>query len=165
MWPKTGCPSPTFFLHFLVIFHFVILLLSVHLQFSSQEPVLMPRQGFIQKVTMTGILFDCLWVQVCVSLDVVSNPPSPRGAVGIFSFPFHTGSFCIAALPPLPVPSMPPLTKSRPGSLCGGGDTTALMTGHWSSASASPCRLTCNTLTSLHSATALSCVPCVYVYS
>lgn len=45
---------------------------------------------------------------------------------------------------------MPPLTKSRPGSLCSCSDTTVLMTGYQSSPSASPCLLTCNTLTSLH---------------
>lgn len=50
----------------------------------------------------------------------------------------------------LPVPFVPPLTKPRPGSLCAGGDTTALMTGCQSSASASPSRLTCNTLASLY---------------
>lgn len=50
----------------------------------------------------------------------------------------------------LPVPFVPPLTKPRPGSLCAGGDTAALMTGCQSSASASPSRLTCNTLASLY---------------
>lgn len=64
----------------------------------------------------------------------------------------------------LPVPFMPPLTKSRPGSLCAGGDTTGLMTGCQSCAAASPCRLTCNTLTSFYAGHSTQlCALCVCV--
>lgn len=146
---KTGCLSPTTSLS---PFHFT------H-SFPPPDSFLHPPCGDIRLMSVAAGF--PVHLRVCVSLDVVSNPPSPQGPVCVFSHSLYLRS---EALPPLPVPSMPPLTKSGPGCLRGGGggggDTAALMTGHCSSASASPCRLTCNTLTSLHTATEtlLACV-------
>lgn len=81
-----------FFIHFSIWAQSpAVFLLKPHLHASLFS--LQWHQGSLLKVTASGVLLVHLRVCVCVSLDVVSNPTSPKGLLGFFSPPFTQGFF------------------------------------------------------------------------